>query len=546
MGGLRGFIANWIPAFARKSLGSSAFLKSTLAFIAGIVGAFGFAPYYVFTLLAVSFCVLLNLLFKAKSYRAAFMIGWAFGFGYFLAGLYWIAYPLIFYFLDTLWWLVPFAILLIPAILALYHGVCASLLHRFNNGNPVAFSLLFLSLWVLFEILRNSLFTGFPWLIVGYSLADRVELMQSAAWFGVFGLSVVALSAPTVLFLGLCAFRNKNWSKGLIAICTVLVALFATNALYGWYRLNGAEIKLSSHNKIKLIQPNISTLLTRETMDENADKIINLARFNLAEDKGLLYVVLPEGALSYFSGPKLNQLIQRSVPTYGYLIGGGDRVDYSRRLAWNSAFVINSEGSVLNVYDKTHLVPFGEYVPFRKELSVHLNAIVSNFTNDFIDFSRGGGPQTFLPETKFSFTPSICYESLFAKDSINKEKLPNLLINFTTDKWYKTSSGPYQHFDMSRLRAVESGVPMIRAAITGVSGVVDPYGRVLGQLPLNEEGIISSYIPLALETKTFYITYGDTPIILLLVIIVIVAKLCEARRGTGYIHPSSSRMRGSS
>jgi len=501
-------------------------LKLLLAFLSGICGAFAFAPYYIFPCFIISFCSLICLLFRTGSYKESFITGWVFGFGYFLAGLYWIAYPLIFYYLDSFWWLIPVAIIVIPSILALYHGVCAAILYKLNNGKAITFSIYFLCLWIILEALRNTFCTGFPWLIAGYSLANWLPLIQAASWFGVFGLSFVSLSVPVACFLALNAQLNNGWTKFRIVICTLLITIPFASFLYGWNRLNTADIKLSSYHKVKIVQPNINELLTIETMDRNADKIIQLAKLNPAEDKGLLYVLFPEGALNHLSKEKLMQLIQKSVPRYGYLIGGGDRVDYDRRLAWNSVFVLDHSGNVTDVYDKTHLVPFGEYVPFSKEL----NAVVSNFTNAFLSFSKGSGPRTIIPEANFSFTPSICYESLFARDSINRTDPPQLLINFTTDMWYKDSSGPYQHFDMSRIRAVEFGIPLIRVASTGISGVIDPYGRVLAQLALNDEGIISSYIPLALQSKSFYLTYGDTPILLFLASILLYNYLISRRK----------------
>jgi apolipoprotein N-acyltransferase len=490
--------------------------KLAIAFASGVGGAFAFAPHYLFSLLILSFFILLRLLFHAKSYKESFLIGWFFGCGYFFAGLYWIVYPLIFYFLDSLWWLIPFAVILIPCVLAVYHGVCGIVLHKLNSGNKVIFSLSFLCIWILFEVLRNKLFTGFPWLITGYSLIKWPESIQIASLVGVFGLSLIALSTPIICFLLTDIWINRKCRKGHVVLCVICAMIFCVNFLYGWERLSSGEIRLSSHSKIKIIQPNISTLLSKETMDENAEEIIQLAKVNSVEDYGLLYILLPEGGLNYFSKTNLIKLIQSSVPDQAYLISGGDRVDYSKRLAWNSVFVIDHTGRVVDLYDKTHLVPFGEYIPLKEELSATFNAVVSTFSNNFFEFSRGAGAHTTLSGTKFSFSPSICYESLFSRDVIDTKNSPQLLINFTTDKWYKNSSGPYQHFDMSRLRAVEFGLPLIRVSSTGISGVIDPYGRVLAKISLNKKGIISNYIPLALQSKTFYTNYGDTPIILLL------------------------------
>ena len=498
-------------------------LKLLLALLSGLCGAFAFAPYYIFPCFIISFCSLICLLFRTNSYKESFLIGWVFGFGYFLAGLYWIAYPLIFYYFDSFWYLIPVAIIVIPCILALYHGVCAAILYKLNNGKAIPFSIYFLCLWIILEALRNTFCTGFPWLIAGYSLANWPPLIQAASWFGVFGLSLISLSVPVACFLALNAQLNNGWTKSRVVICTLLITIPIASFLYGWNRLNTADIKLSSHHKVKIVQPNINELLTRETMDRNADKIIQLAKLNPSEDKGLLYVLFPEGALNHLSKEKLMQLIQKTVPQYGYLIGGADRVDYARRLAWNSVFVIDHSGNVTDVYDKTNLVPFGEYVPFSKGL----NGVISNFTNGFLSFSKGSGPRTIATPSAAACRSS---ESLFARDSINRTDPPQLLINFTTDMWYKDSSGPYQHFDMSRIRAVEFGVPLIRVASTGISGVIDPYGRVLAQLALNDEGIISSYIPLALQSKSFYLTYGDAPILLILAAILLSSYLISRRK----------------
>jgi len=261
-------------------------------------------------------------------------------------------------------------------------------------------------------------------------------------------------------------------------------------------------------------------------MDINAEKIIKLAKFSPTEDRGLLYVLLPEGGLDYFSKNKIAKLIQSSIPTSGYLIGGGNRIDYNRRLLFNSVVIIDHAGKVLDAYDKTHLVPFGEYIPLIKYLPITMRAIVLTFSNNFIGFSPGVGSRTLLRNTEFPFNPLICYESLFSRDVIKKssssnEKLPKLLINFTTDMWYKDSSGPYQHFDMTALRAIEFGTPLIRTAGTGISGIVDPYGRIIAKLPLNKEGVISSYIPFALENKTLYSIYRDIPVLILLSMILL-------------------------
>ena len=183
------------------------------------------------------------------------------------------------------------------------------------------------------------------------------KLIQTASLFGLFFLSIIALSVPVTLFIAIDFFREK-FAKKHIIICSILMAIFLINLAYGWYRLANAPVRFSSDNKIKIVQHNISTLLKRETMDYEADKIINLASFNPDEDQGLLYVLLPESALSRFTRNKIGKLIKRSLPFGSYLIAGGDRVDYTNKVAWNSIYVVNYAGQVIDVYDKTHPCSF--------------------------------------------------------------------------------------------------------------------------------------------------------------------------------------------
>jgi apolipoprotein N-acyltransferase len=489
--------------------------KFVWIFIVGCIASLAFAPYYIMGLFPVAISALMLYVLRSESYKESFMMGWIFGCGYFLSGLYWIAYPLLFYFLDTFWWLAPLVILVGPCVLGLYPGLCCLVMYRLKRLNSIAFALCFICFWVFLEFLRTKLFTGFPWLVAGYSLMAWPAAIQSSSTFGLFGLSFIVLCLSIVPFaLIACPNRTKK-----ILTCIIVTGLFIANVVYGACVLYRNPTILAEY-KVKIVQPNVDGLITRANMDSTARSVIELAKINGTDSGQLLYVLLPEGTLSSFTSQTFAELIRTSVPEHGYLLSGGDRKEYigGRLKAWNSIFVFDKHGQVIDMYDKTHLVPFGEYMPMRGLLPDSLHAVVA-YSGVFPDFSAGTQPRAIEVGGKFSFCPLICYESLFS----NSVRDADLLINFTTDMWYKNSSGPYQHFDMGKLRAVEYGIPFIRGASTGISGIIDPYGRVLAHLPLGEPGVLVHDIPLRSKVTTLYARLGDSLVLTIIGFIFVAA-----------------------
>lgn len=494
--------------------------KPVFIFLVGMTASLAFAPFYLLPILPCALAFLINKIFTSSSYISSFKNGTLFGAGYFLGGLYWIASPLLLYFLQDYWHLVPFA-LFAPMLLGLYIGILAVALHTLRFLSAAAFAICFACAWVLFEILRTKLFTGFPWLAAGYSLTKWPSLIQSASLFGVFGLSFIVSSIGAAIFV-LLSKKSSKMSKICIA-CLVLV-IATTNIFYGYIRLNANPTQLSEY-AIKIIQPNIYGPIIAKSAPAGAENMIELTKHDQHEMEKLLYIVMPESALNFFSSQAVFNKLLQNIPQQSYLLIGGDRVERIGGItkAWVSVFAFNNKGTISGFYDKTHLVPFGEYLPFRSFISRNVHALVSTFLNDFVDFSPGTGPKTLNPAGIFSFSPLICYESLFPTNIIDRNSRPTLLINFTTDMWYGISSGPYQHFDMSRLRAVEYGIPLIRSATTGISGVVDPYGRVLTKLELGRRGAVQHKIPLSISQQTLFSAYGNAlPITFLICIFVFV------------------------
>ena len=224
------------------------------------------------------------------------------------------------------------------------------------------------------------------------------------------------------------------------------------------------------------------------------------------------HIIWPENAATFFLAddePRRLALAQ-AVPRGGLLITGAPRRAVGPLRIWNSAFAVDERGTVLAQYDKFHLVPFGEYAPFRKFLPV------DKIAHGMTDYSAGSGPNTLHLPGLPPVSPLICYEVIFPGAVLDRADRPAWLLNLTNDAWYGKTAGPHQHMAISRVRAVEEGLPVVRAANTGISSVIDPYGRVLGSLPLDTTGTLDSRLPKPVKDPTAYGRYGDLPFLILL------------------------------
>lgn len=515
-------------------------LKYSLLFIAGFTSAYGFAPYYMYLLFLVSFPVLMYFTLHSKSYKDSFFIGWFFGFGYFLNGLYWISYSLLVD-SDAFGWIVPFAITIIPSLLSLYIGIlCITLRYIFPESakkHNILFSITFISLWVLFEILRTYLFTGFPWMAIGYALSDFNAMMQSASIGGVFLVSVVVLCGTSIPFIILSTLSSNSnkLSRKLnlkpMVVCLVFLFIVAANYMYGYDRLKNAENEFYDQ-KIKLVQPNIKQTLKWDPKEQyqNLVKIMRMStEGGLAKDDIVLW---PESATSMYSMENVfnREWIAKIIPEFGYLMTGGIR--QSNGLLYNSVFIIDRQAQIVSHYDKIHLVPFGEYIPLRDFIPFDVKKI----SHGLADFSQGTSMHTIKINKKSpAFRILICYESFFGKeiahnDSESQENRADILVNFTNDAWYRDSPGIYQHFDLTRVRAIENGKSMIRIANTGISAVTSPYGEIMAIIHLNIPGNIYQKLIKPIENSTLYAIYKDYILIILLLFIVIWAKFFNNKR----------------
>ena len=470
-----------------------------VSFWLGALAAAAQPPVHLLPVLFVSFAGLVWLLDGTQTRRAAFCVGWLFGTGYFAAGLYWVSNALL---VDAarFAWLIPFALLGLSLGLGLFTGLMAWVA-RFFWGAGISRVLVLAATWTMFEGLRGVIFTGFPWNPVGNVWVSFAPVLQGAAWTGVYGLSLVtvfAAAAPAVL--------SQNFRYKYLAALSG-TAILAAVAVAGGIRLENSPLMDIGGQVIRIVQPNIPQRDKWKPSKRKANFTRQLQLSLPTDGVQPAHVIWPETAtsFSFLTDPAGQTLLRRIIPAGGLLITGAlrvDRVDGRAVAAHNGLVAIDSQARARTVYDKHHLVPFGEYVPFRSVLPVE------KITAGAIDFSPGPGLRTLRLPGLTPFSPLICYEAIFTGAVALRGDRPEWLLNVTNDAWFGMSAGPYQHFASARLRAVEEGLPLVRAANTGISGVVDAYGRVIASIGLGRQGVVDVSLPAPIP-PTFFARFGN-------------------------------------
>ncbi len=480
------------------------------AFFVGVGAALALAPVYALPLLAVGFSTLIVLIDGASGMvrprRSAFVAGWFFGFGYFLAGVYWMAFSF-FVQADQFAWMAPFAVMGMPAFLGLFYGAAAAIAVSFwRPGWARIFW--FAAVFSLVEYARGHVLTGLPWNLPGQALAGTAMGAQTAAWWGVYGLTLVTVFLCAAPAAGLRSERKSTLS-GLGVMIAGAAALYAI----GGVRLALPEPEGDGKNLVRIVQPNIPQRekIDRDMWAKNFDRQLEHSTGAVPPDAEL-FIIWPENGAPLLSEAKTAlSVLSRDLPENSSLIAGAVR--RARDAAgieryYNSiAFVEEApQGRVVTGhYDKHHLVPFGEYLP----LYDFLNAIGLAQLTPYGDagFTAGGGPRV-VELNGSTFAPMICYEAIFPGASYPKGERPDWLVTVTNDAWYGDTSGPRQHLDMARLRSIESGLPMARSANTGISALIDGKGRMLARLKLYKAGKIEAPLPPPLP-PTLYARWGD-------------------------------------
>ncbi|MEY8883335.1 apolipoprotein N-acyltransferase [Donghicola sp. XS_ASV15] len=467
--------------------------------VSGAVAAMGQAPFDFLPALIAGFVAAFWWWSRCASPKQAAKFGWLFGTGYFAVTLSWIVEPFLIE-PEVFGWMAPFALIFMAGGLALFWAL-AGYVARQLGGHPVAYA----GMLALVELLRAYVLTGFPWALASQGLVDW-GAYQAAAWIGPHGVNLV--------FLTVCAsvplVARRRW-----------VAVPVAAALGGgtFWPIPVQDISENAPI-VRMIQPN--AVQSQKWTDDNIRKFFDRqVAFTAAPAEAPPdFVVWPETSVPFlleYAGPALGHVAQQA--------GGADIVLGIQRRGeandwYNSAALVLPDGEISEIYDKYHLVPFGEYLPFQKFFDrFGLTGLAAMGVGGY---SAGDGPHLVDVPQIGQVLPLICYEAIFPQNVFSAPERPALLVHLTNDAWFGNFSGPYQHLAIARMRAIESGIPVVRAANTGISAVIDSYGNVTGLLGLNTAGYLDRPLP-PVRKATIYSHIGDWCALLLILGVVATA-----------------------
>jgi apolipoprotein N-acyltransferase len=480
------------------------FKRALLAILAGAIGVIALPPIGFFAAMFISFTLLVWLIDGAAATPEAsfigrlwpaFVTGWLFGFGYFVAGLWWLGHALL---IDSeqFAWALPLAILGLPSVLAIYYGLAAAVARMFWSEGMGRIAALAAS-FGLFEWLRSVTFTGFPWNAIGYGMMPVPLMMQSAHLVGVMGVTALAVfvfAAPALL-------GTRQGAKAGVGLAALL---FAAHLGYGGYVFyvapKPAAEPADKQSVIRLIQPVIDQAAKIDTDADRSAIFEQHLKLSAAAPKAGAkkpdIIVWPETAIPFILTDNQDALtrIADTLDDNQILIAGAVRVEETgpgnAPRYYNSIYVIDGRGQIIAASDKVHLVPFGEYVPFESILE---NFGIQNIVEMPGGFTPAASREMLNLPNGFALYPLICYEIIFPGEMAGIAQA-NAILNVTNDAWFGSTPGPYQHFQQARVRAVETGLPLIRDANSGISALVNARGEIIAGLALNESGFIDATI----------------------------------------------------
>jgi apolipoprotein N-acyltransferase len=463
------------------------------AFLAGAISVLSQAPYDFFAVCFLSFPILVWLLDGAtverparllRRLRPAFAIGWWFGFGYFVSGLWWVGGAVLVE-ADDFAWALPIAVVLLPAVLAIFYGLAAALARLFWTDDLGRIASLAAS-FALFEWIRTFIFTGFPWNPIGYAAMPVPLLMQSVAVVGMpgmNGLAVLVFSLPALL----AGYRHIRIGIALA------VLLAAAHVGFGYFRLLTPDAPPVRSLAVRIVQPSIDQAIKfdNSARDEIFRTLLELTAAPLAPDRAKpRLIVWPETSLPFLLTDRPDALVaigevlsDGQVLLVGNVRAEGQGKDALRY--YNSVVAINDKGEIIDAVDKLHLVPGGEYFPFADFFrQLGLDRFVTMPT----PFSAGTVRHPITVAEGLSAAIFVCYEVIFPDEVASGVVGADFIVNVTNDAWFGDTPGPYQHFRSAQIRAAGTGLPVVRSANNGISGAIDSRGRVIDAFALNVRG----------------------------------------------------------
>jgi apolipoprotein N-acyltransferase len=479
----------------------SAPARVAVASLAGAAITLGQPPVSAPLTLFLALPVLVWLLDAAPSPRAAAVLGWAAGFGHFVTGLHWMGHAFLVD-AERFAWMLPFAVTLLPAFIALFWALAFAAARALWRPGWTRAPLLAGALATA-ELARSFLFTGLPWGLPAYAWVET-PVMQAAAWAGPHGLTLLTLAlAALPLAAGLLH------PAGLAALAAV-AALWGAGVL----RVPEATAYPQDATVLRIVQPNAEQHL-KWRAGHRERYAARLRRESAADPDPALgrphLVIWPETAITFLPQDAPGEVAEIAASARGATLVTGAlfyRMRGGLREWSNALMAVGPEGRILHRYDKHHLVPFGEYLPLRGLLErIGLEEIAGM---GGAGFEAGPGPETVALPGLPAFAPAICYEMIFPHEVVADAPRPGFILHVTNDAWFGSFAGPQQHLAQARIRAIEQGLPVARAANTGISAVIDAHGRVRASLALGAHGRIDAALPEALP-PTLYARTGDWP-----------------------------------
>lgn len=523
-------LAGWLVRFGDWLHARAVWRLPLTAFLAGVLLTTTFAPVSFFPAAFVAFPLMVFLLDQASDTRSAFATGWWTGFGLFSVGLTWIGHsftqqdnvPVI---------LAPFAILALAGVMALYTAFSFVVCQKLWVKGPARI-LLFTAIWVFFEFARGFLFTGFPWHLAGSLWADWLSVAQGASLFSVYGLSAITvLAAATPILL-----VARPLSGRVITAAMMPILALGAIAVWGQMRLSSAATEYEISVSLRLVQANVNQRekWLSHLIDNHFDRHMRLSRgdSDRGRAEGIKLLVWPETAVQRETFDRDASLLRwrmsRLLEFGSYAITGAPRFERTPSGVnyFNSLFAFNSRGQLYARYDKSHLVPFGEYLPFQGLFE----ALGIQQLTGSVAFTAGDAAQTIRLPGVPPFSPLICYEIIFPGQVLDPQDRPKWLLNVTNDGWFGLTNGPHQHLGLARFRAIEEGLPVVRAASTGVSAVMDGHGRTVASLGVDKAGVLDSPLPRAIEPPSVSTSVKMLATLGLCIFIILVFLMVRLRR----------------
>ncbi|RHW18564.1 apolipoprotein N-acyltransferase [Sphingomonas gilva] len=473
------------------------------ALVLGLISACGFEPLALWPVTLAAFALFMGVIWRAPSLKEALFAGWLFGLAHFSLGLNWIQKA--FTYQDAMpHWLGYIAPVLLSVYLAVYPAIAAGLAWRYGRSDRLRFGIVLAAAWIVVELLRATLFTGFPWNPLGAIFVPVLELARASRFIGTYGLSGVAVLAATALFLLPAPECRKR--------AAILAAALAAIGLTGIVRPTPPP---ADAPRVLIVQPNIDQK-QYPTPTQQLRYLETYERLSRTPSPGPTLILWPEGAIRY--------LLEDGYPRYAYdlapsrqvrgrlaqLLGEGDILitgadalifDENQNMvaARNAIFALGPDGQLKHRYDKAHLVPYGEYLPMRAILEpIGLSRLLPGS----FDFIPGPGPRNMALPPFGAGAMQICYEIVFSGEVVDPTRRPAFIFNPSNDSWFG-SWGPPQHLAQARLRAIEEGLPVLRSTPTGISALIDSDGRLLASVPHKRQGVIEAPLPPAARPTLF-------------------------------------------